>query len=342
MTLENRTDSKQEKLRADTLSDVLKAEVSDRPLEWPRYRASHPNRMNVLDELNSQSLIQVENNLCLLTFYGLVRLRTGRAKKLLVDCRKVFDALAKQYTRHLNEWIDLGDIAERIRLAPERVRIVVLLFQRRGAISVSATPLPVTIDSKLAGTELLLRDGPFQELVKRTREMLDRNALSSQSMNFPEFPSTDRRTDLLTATLTRLGCAEVLGVWEKCIDRVDVDSDGAITSAKSLVEGACKQVLEGRNIPYASSTDLPRLYGLVAEQLELDPGKEPNDALKRILSGCVTSVNGLAALRNIHGDSHGKAPGSNRPAQRHARLAVTLASAFAAFLLETDEGRKRP
>src|SRR5205823_4686712 len=134
----------------------------------------------------------------------------------------------------------------------------------------------------------------------------------------------------------------VLRVWEKCLDRVNVDPEGAITSAKSLVEGVCKQVLDGCEVPYTNSTDLPRLYGLVTEQLELDPGREPNDTLRKILSGCVTTVNGLAALRNLHGDSHGKAPGSGRPAQRHARLAVTLASAFAAFLLETDEGRKRP
>jgi hypothetical protein len=85
-----------------------------------------------------------------------------------------------------------------------------------------------------------------------------------------------------------------------------------------MLESACKQVLNGRSVPYTSSTTLPALYALTVKEVELDQ------------------------LRNALGDSHGRGPGSARPSQRHSHLAVSLAAAMSAFLLATDEGRKRP
>jgi hypothetical protein len=343
INLEKKKDlAKQEKLRTRTLSDVLRAEVVGSPVVWPRYRADHPNRMDILDQLSSMSLVLVENNLCFLTFYGLVLLKTKEANKFLADCKKVFDALATHFKEHLTDWVGLRQIAERARLTPERVHSIVLLFQRRSPISISAVPIPLTIDSKLAANESLLRDSSFRALVNRTRVMLMKTAAGSMPSNVLGLFSSGQSGNLISTKLNELGSREVLDLWNKCTDRLGADPDGAITTAKSLIEGVCKQVLDGREVPYTNAADLPGLYRLVVKELELDPGKEANETLRKILSGCLNAVVGLAELRNIHGDSHGKAPGSGRPAQRHSHLAVALAGAFAAFLLETDEGRKRP
>src|SRR5712691_6658119 len=326
---------KQDRIRTYTLSDILKAQISDKPLEWERYRADHPNRMEVLDDLNRRSLIEAENNLCFLNFNGLLLLNTEEAKRVLADCRKVFDAMANHYRQHLREWISLKQVAERVHLTPEWVLTIVRLLQRRGPVALSASQNPLTIESKIAGNEWLLRESPFRALVKRIRTSLAKPMFGEMPSNRPFLPASSDK-DLFALVVHRLGSPEVKGNLEKCNERLNRDPDGAITAARSLIEGACKQILKDRDVAYSNATNLPGLYGLVANELELDPGKEADQALRKILSGCMTTVNGLAELRNIHGDSHGKAPGTSRPAQRHARLAVALAAAFATFLLETD------
>jgi Abortive infection C-terminus len=61
---------------------------------------------------------------------------------------------------------------------------------------------------------------------------------------------------------------------------------------------------------------------------------------KQILGGCTAVVEGLGALRNKLGDSHGKGPNRAKPYTRHAELAVNLAGSMATFLIETWEHRK--
>jgi hypothetical protein len=127
----------------------------------------------------------------------------------------------------------------------------------------------------------------------------------------------------------------VYKVWTKAIDRRSSDPDGAITSARTLLESVCKHILEKNGTTYAQTADLPALYHAAAEVLVLAPNQQTEMTLKRMLGSCQQVVNTLGELRNKVGDAHGMGTQPAKPALRHASLAVNLAGAMAMFLVET-------
>jgi hypothetical protein len=142
--------------------------------------------------------------------------------------------------------------------------------------------------------------------------------------------------------LAKLSTEAVQTVWARALDRRASDAEGAITSARALVETVCKHILDDLGVPYEDSTDLPKLYRLTAEGLQIAPSQHTEPAFKQILGGCTAVVEGLGALRNRLGDAHGGGRRQVRPAARHAQLAVNLAGAMTAFLVETWQSRAPP
>jgi hypothetical protein len=105
------------------------------------------------------------------------------------------------------------------------------------------------------------------------------------------------------------------------------------------LESVCKYILDEAGVSYNDTPDINKLYKLTAEKLNIAPSQHTKPVFKQILGGCSSVVEGLGALRNRHGDSHGKSKGSVKPAPRHAMLAVSLAGALALFLLDTWKAR---
>ena len=125
--------------------------------------------------------------------------------------------------------------------------------------------------------------------------------------------------------------------WSSAIERRTKDPEGAITSARSLLESVCKFILEECGETGFESDQLPTLYGRTAKQLNIAPSQHTEDVFKGILGGCTNVVNNLGSLRNKIGDAHGQGKRPIKPAPRHAALAVNLAGSMAMFLLETWE-----
>ncbi|MFA7335697.1 MAG: abortive infection family protein [Candidatus Obscuribacterales bacterium] len=143
----------------------------------------------------------------------------------------------------------------------------------------------------------------------------------------------------VTQVLSKVDAQHVEDCWRKALDRLNIDPEGAITTARSLVETVCKYILESEKVSYRDDGDLLKIYGATAKHLQLSPSDESEPAFRQVLSGCVSIVNGVAALRNKHSDAHGKGLQSAPTYLRHARLAVSVAGAAASFLIETWEGR---
>ncbi|MCI0573783.1 MAG: abortive infection family protein [Myxococcaceae bacterium] len=129
-------------------------------------------------------------------------------------------------------------------------------------------------------------------------------------------------------------------LWAKALARRLEDPEGAITAARSLLESVAKHILDDLSIEYSAKADLPALYRAVATALNLAPSQHTEEPFKVILGGCTSVVQGLANLRNVHGDAHGQGRRSFRPAARHAELAVNLAGALATFMIATHEARR--
>jgi hypothetical protein len=131
-------------------------------------------------------------------------------------------------------------------------------------------------------------------------------------------------------------------VWSRALERRTTDPEGAITAARTLLETACKHILDEESIEYDDNKiELHQLYKLVSIELNLSPSQHTEDVFKQILGGCSAIVNGLGTLRNRLGDAHGKGKRPVRPAPRHAELAVNLAGSLTLFLVETWEARKQ-
>ncbi len=121
----------------------------------------------------------------------------------------------------------------------------------------------------------------------------------------------------------------------KCEEKLaGSDYSGAITNARSLVESVLIGI-EKEFDPQAAEYDgnLQALYKRVQKLLHLEPErKDISDSLRQILSGMVSIVGGLAAVRNKMGDAHAT---SYRPSRHHAKLAVHAAVTLSDFLFET-------
>lgn len=130
-------------------------------------------------------------------------------------------------------------------------------------------------------------------------------------------------------------------VWTKALDRREIDPEGAITAARTLLETVCKHVLDDCRTPYSKNgADLPELYKLVSKELNLAPNLHSEEIFKQILGGVTSVVHGLGAMRNRLGDAHGQGKAPVRPAPRHAQLAVNLAGSTALFIVETWATRR--
>lgn len=143
----------------------------------------------------------------------------------------------------------------------------------------------------------------------------------------------------VTTGLQKFDAAYVKDSWSKALSRRDSDPEGAITSARTLVESVCKHILDEAKVSYDDTADLPKLYRQTAEVLNLAPSQHTEQVFKQILGGCTSVVEGLGSLRNRLSDAHGKGRAGVKPASRHAELAVNLSGALANYLLATWEAR---
>lgn len=146
---------------------------------------------------------------------------------------------------------------------------------------------------------------------------------------------------IVSDALTNFDAESVTDAWNKALARREVDPAGAITAARMLLESVCKHLLEDEhgNRSCGQNDDLPKLYRLASESLNLAPSQHAEDAFKRILGSAASIVEGLGTLRNKVGDAHGTGRKPIKVKPRHAALAVNMAGSMALFLIETAIAR---
>lgn len=145
---------------------------------------------------------------------------------------------------------------------------------------------------------------------------------------------------LVSDVLEKFDAEHVAAAWRKSLERRTNDPEGAITSARTLLESMCKHILDEEGVIYDDKDDLPKLYRKTAERLNIAPSQHTEDVFKQILGGCTAAVEGLGTLRNRLSDAHGKGRIAAKPKSRHAELAVNLSGALAMFVLSTWKERQ--
>jgi hypothetical protein len=99
----------------------------------------------------------------------------------------------------------------------------------------------------------------------------------------------------ITETLEAFDPEHVHAAWQKALDRRTADPEGAITAARMLLETVCKHILDDARVSYPDDADLPKLWDLAAEQLNLAPPPARRESIQvypRKLPGCSEPARG--------------------------------------------------
>lgn len=162
-------------------------------------------------------------------------------------------------------------------------------------------------------------------------------------------------TGVVTSELSAMAAGIDFDTASRDLDRAlraaASDPELAVTSACAVVESVCRSILVELGIELPSKQDVGGLYRALRDPLGLDPVKEglaPEIVadVRRVLSGLISTVEGVGSLRTHVGGAHGKEKGFRRIDARIAKLAIHSASAVALFLIETWQlrhpGRQLP
>ncbi len=127
-------------------------------------------------------------------------------------------------------------------------------------------------------------------------------------------------------------------LWERANDRLLDDPEGAITTARSLLERTCKQVLNELAVSYSDKSDLTKLYNDACKALGMAPGGQVDPSFRAVFSSTFQIVQSVAEIRNKYGDAHGKGDSALKASRAEAELvAVHLAGAVSCFLVSRFE-----
>jgi hypothetical protein len=140
-----------------------------------------------------------------------------------------------------------------------------------------------------------------------------------------------------------LRCRELHNVqkeFDRALEHVENDPEAGLTAACSILEALFKTYIEDEGLNLPSDQSLLPLYKTVRNHLGIDPSSIEDDDLKMILSGLISVVQGIGALRTHASSAHGRGRKRYQIAPRHARLAIHGAHTVCVFILETWDDRK--
>lgn len=175
--------------------------------------------------------------------------------------------------------------------------------------------------------------------LKFDRLMLEQSGIEVRLRNTSD---AGKVVDALAAKLEIIDFDTVKRDLDRALASSEVDPEDAVTAACSALESVCRSILLELGEPLPAKRDIQGLYRAVRIPLDLSPDRtnlpaEVAEDIRNILSGLLTAVQGVGALRTHAGDAHGRERGFRRIDARIARLSIHSASAVILFLIETWE-----
>ncbi len=123
----------------------------------------------------------------------------------------------------------------------------------------------------------------------------------------------------------------------RALAAVEKDPPAGLTAACALVESTCTVIIEDAGLPLPKKQTIKELWKVVADHLGFDPASKEDQDIRKVLSGLVSVVDGVGALRTHAGSAHGRGRSLYKIEPRHARLAIHAAHTLCTFLLETQD-----
>ena len=134
--------------------------------------------------------------------------------------------------------------------------------------------------------------------------------------------------------------ASIENEFNRALETVEAKPREAISAASNILESVCKVIIEDEKLEMPSKQDLQGVWGVVRKYLGIDPSSIQDRDLQQILSGVISVVTGIGALRTHASSAHGAGSKIYRIEPRHARLAVHSSHTIALYVLESWEKKK--
>jgi hypothetical protein len=129
--------------------------------------------------------------------------------------------------------------------------------------------------------------------------------------------------------------------FDRAAESVDAEPREAVSAASNILESVCKTYVEDEHLDMPAKQDLQSVWNVVRKHLGFDPSRVEDDDLKSILTGLISIVHGVGALRTHASSAHGAGQKAYRLEGRHARLAVHAAHTLCLFILESWDRNKQ-
>lgn len=123
--------------------------------------------------------------------------------------------------------------------------------------------------------------------------------------------------------------------FNRALSNVDSNPREAVSAASNILEALCKVYIHDEGLEAPVKQDLKPVWTIVRKHLGFDPGQVEDQDLQTILSGLISIVEGIGALRTHASSAHGAGRISYKLEPRHARLAIHSAHTVALFVLES-------
>jgi hypothetical protein len=129
--------------------------------------------------------------------------------------------------------------------------------------------------------------------------------------------------------------------FDRALQSIDSNPREAVSAASNILEAACKTIIEDEQFDMPAKQDLKSVWNVVRKNFGFDPATVSDQDLQRILTGLLSIIEGIGALRTHASTAHAQGRKPYKLEPRHARLAVHAAHTAALFVLETWEKRKK-
>lgn len=130
--------------------------------------------------------------------------------------------------------------------------------------------------------------------------------------------------------------------FDRAYDNVEKEPREAVSAACNILESVCKTYIEDEKLEMPAKQDLQPVWTVVRKHLGFDPSQVADQDLQKILSGLISVVDGIGALRTHASSAHGSGRKIYKLEPRHARLAVHAAHTLTTFIIETWDKRRKP
>ena len=123
--------------------------------------------------------------------------------------------------------------------------------------------------------------------------------------------------------------------FTRALSNVDQSPREAVSAASNILESVCKVYISERGLDMPAKQDLKPVWTVVRKDLGFDPGTVEDQDLQVVLTGMLSVVDGIGALRTHASSAHGAGKKQYKLEPRHARLAIHAAHTVTLFILES-------